>query len=137
MVRKHQQDLRVANSSKSLATAGSTAVTETTIRARISATARRQQHQTCLANKREASHHNDASNIILTPATAVTPTTPMMPVEAGTPTAANDFSGNSHEIFKWQQLIPLILSTYNRNGHISLKNSQITIFLQNFKFKKN
>jgi hypothetical protein len=70
------------------------------------------------------------------PPTAVTPTTPMMPVEAGTPTAANDFSGNSQKIFKLQLLIPLILSTYNRNSHISLKNSQITIFYKTLNLKK-
>jgi hypothetical protein len=134
MVRKQEQDLV---GSPTAAKSGNSRVdssSKTTLRARASATARRPQYQACLGKRREASHHNDASNIILTPATAVTlpttvtPTTPMMPAAAVTPeeaktpaAAANEFCGDSQKILKMAKshsaytkykpkLIPLLLS---------------------------
>jgi hypothetical protein len=128
MVRKQQQNLRDANSSKSLATAGSTAVTKITqmqqqgthyirhilVLKGSQSTQWRQQHQ-WIQKQQWRAPTTVTPTIQLMPATAVTPE------EAGTPAAANEFCGDSQKIFKMAKtysaytkykpkLIPLLLS---------------------------
>jgi hypothetical protein len=73
--RKQQQDSRDSNSSISLATPGSTAVTKTIQKSRTSATARHMQQQACLGKP-------------IMPATSVTPATAVKSATAETLTTA-------------------------------------------------